>query len=181
MIPSFRIWVYELHVEHVSCVFMNCDHLIAPHTIKGKDPQFPITLSKRQSHCSHHYQMDSPIAPITIKGTVPLLPSLSNGQSHCSHHYQMDSPIAPITIKWTVPLLPSLSNGQSHCPHHYQMDSPIAPHHYQRDSHYPHHHQRGSPIAPHGVGVAVRFLVVGTIGQEERPPRGQLWMEQCLA
>ena len=32
----------------------------------------------------------------------------------------------------------------------------------------------------HGVGGAVRFLVVGTIGQEERPPRGQLWMEQCL-
>ena len=32
-----------------------------------------------------------------------------------------------------------------------------------------------------GVGGAVRFLVVGTIGQEERPPRGQLWMEQCLA
>ena len=28
-----------------------------------------------------------------------------------------------------------------------------------------------------GVGGAVRFLVVGTIGQEERPPRGQLWME----
>ena len=31
-----------------------------------------------------------------------------------------------------------------------------------------------------GVSGAVRFLVVGTIGQEERPPRGQLWMEQCL-
>ena len=31
-----------------------------------------------------------------------------------------------------------------------------------------------------GVGGAVRFLVAGTIGQEERPPRGQLWMEQCL-
>ena len=31
-----------------------------------------------------------------------------------------------------------------------------------------------------GVGGAVRFLVVGTIGQEDRPPRGQLWMEQCL-
>ena len=31
-----------------------------------------------------------------------------------------------------------------------------------------------------GVGGAVWFLVVGTIGQEERPPRGQLWMEQCL-
>ena len=31
-----------------------------------------------------------------------------------------------------------------------------------------------------GVGGAVRFLVVGTIGQEERPPRGQLWMEECL-
>ena len=30
------------------------------------------------------------------------------------------------------------------------------------------------------VGGAVRFLVVGTIGQEERPPWGQLWMEQCL-
>ena len=34
---------------------------------------------------------------------------------------------------------------------------------------------------PHyGVGWAVRFLAVGTIGQEERPPQGQLWMEQCL-
>ena len=32
-----------------------------------------------------------------------------------------------------------------------------------------------------GVGGAVRFLVVGTIGQGERPPRGLLWMEQCLA
>ena len=32
----------------------------------------------------------------------------------------------------------------------------------------------------YGVGGAVRFLVVGTIGQRERPPRGQLWMEQCL-
>ena len=31
-----------------------------------------------------------------------------------------------------------------------------------------------------GMGGAVRFLVVGTIGQEERPPRGQLWMDQCL-
>ena len=31
-----------------------------------------------------------------------------------------------------------------------------------------------------GVGGAVRFLVVGTIGKEERPPRGQLWMEQYL-
>ena len=31
-----------------------------------------------------------------------------------------------------------------------------------------------------GVGGAVRFLVVGTIGKEERPPPGQLWMEQCL-
>ena len=31
-----------------------------------------------------------------------------------------------------------------------------------------------------GLGGAVRFLVVGTIGKEERPPRGQLWMEQCL-
>ena len=29
-----------------------------------------------------------------------------------------------------------------------------------------------------GVGGAVRFLVVGTIGKEERPPRGPLWMEQ---
>ena len=28
------------------------------------------------------------------------------------------------------------------------------------------------------VGRAVRFLVVGTISKEERPPRGQLWMEQ---
>ena len=32
------------------------------------------------------------------------------------------------------------------------------------------------PLLP-GVGGAVRFLVVGTIGKEERPPRGQLWME----
>ena len=31
-----------------------------------------------------------------------------------------------------------------------------------------------------GVGGAVRFLVVGTISQGERPPRGQLWMQQCL-
>ena len=31
-----------------------------------------------------------------------------------------------------------------------------------------------------GLGGAVRFIVVGTIGQEERPPQGQLWMEQCL-
>ena len=31
-----------------------------------------------------------------------------------------------------------------------------------------------------GVGGAVRFLVVGTIGKEGRPPRGQLWMEQYL-
>ena len=31
-----------------------------------------------------------------------------------------------------------------------------------------------------GVGGALRFLVLGTIGWEERPPRGQLWMEQCL-
>ena len=35
-------------------------------------------------------------------------------------------------------------------------------------------------IVNFGVGGAVRFLVVGTIGQRERPPRGQLWMEQCL-
>ena len=33
---------------------------------------------------------------------------------------------------------------------------------------------------PDGVGGAVRFLVVGTTRHEERPPRGQLWMEQCL-
>ena len=31
-----------------------------------------------------------------------------------------------------------------------------------------------------GLGGAVRFLVVGTIGKEERPPRGQLWMVQYL-
>ena len=31
-----------------------------------------------------------------------------------------------------------------------------------------------------GVGGVVRFLVVGTIGKEERPPWGQLWMEQYL-
>ena len=32
----------------------------------------------------------------------------------------------------------------------------------------------------YGVGGAVRFFVVGTIGKEERLPRGQLWMEQYL-
>ena len=31
-----------------------------------------------------------------------------------------------------------------------------------------------------GVGGAVSILVVGTIGEEERQPRGQLRMEQCL-
>ena len=31
-----------------------------------------------------------------------------------------------------------------------------------------------------GVGGALRFLVVDTISKEERPPRGQLWMEQYL-
>ena len=31
-----------------------------------------------------------------------------------------------------------------------------------------------------GVGGVVRFLVVGTIGKGERPPRSQLWMEQYL-
>ena len=31
-----------------------------------------------------------------------------------------------------------------------------------------------------GVGGAVRFLVVDTIGKEERPPQGQLWMEQPM-
>ena len=31
-----------------------------------------------------------------------------------------------------------------------------------------------------GVGGVVRFLVVDTIGKEERPPRGQLWKEQYL-
>ena len=36
------------------------------------------------------------------------------------------------------------------------------------------------PINSIGVGEAVRFLVVGTIGKEERPPRGQLWMVQYL-
>ena len=30
------------------------------------------------------------------------------------------------------------------------------------------------------VGGAVRFLVMGTVGEEERPPRGQLWMDQYL-
>ena len=38
----------------------------------------------------------------------------------------------------------------------------------------------GSLLVKFGVGGAVGFLVVGTIGQEERPPQGQLWMEQCL-
>ena len=38
----------------------------------------------------------------------------------------------------------------------------------------------GLLIRGSGVGGAVRFLVVGTIGKEERPPRGQLWMEQYL-
>ena len=38
-----------------------------------------------------------------------------------------------------------------------------------------------SSFASHPTwGGAVRFLVVGTIGSEERPPRCQLWMEQCL-
>ena len=32
----------------------------------------------------------------------------------------------------------------------------------------------------YGMGGAVRFLVVGTIGKEERQPRGQLWNEQYL-
>ena len=40
--------------------------------------------------------------------------------------------------------------------------------------------QNSDLIGSFGVGGAVRFLVVGTIGQEERPPRCQLWMEQCL-
>ena len=31
-----------------------------------------------------------------------------------------------------------------------------------------------------GVGGAVRSRVVGTIVKEERPPWGQLWMEQYL-
>ena len=35
-----------------------------------------------------------------------------------------------------------------------------------------------APGSSAGVGGAVQFLVVGTIGKEERPPRGQLWMEQ---
>ena len=35
-------------------------------------------------------------------------------------------------------------------------------------------------LVTYGEGGAVRFLVVGTISQEERPPRGQLWTEQCL-
>ena len=39
-----------------------------------------------------------------------------------------------------------------------------------------------TPFLPEdfGVGGAVRFLVVGTIGKEERPLRGHLWMEQYL-
>ena len=36
------------------------------------------------------------------------------------------------------------------------------------------------PLTSFGVDGAVRFLVVGTIGKEERPQRGQLWMEQYL-
>ena len=40
--------------------------------------------------------------------------------------------------------------------------------------------KKQNPGSQNGVGGAVRFLVVGTIGQGERPPRGQLWMEQCL-
>ena len=36
-------------------------------------------------------------------------------------------------------------------------------------------------LLPHlGVSGAVRFLVVGTIGQEERPLQGQLWMADSL-
>ena len=38
----------------------------------------------------------------------------------------------------------------------------------------------GGGWAGAGGGVAVRFLIVGTIGNEERPPRGQLWMEQYV-
>ena len=41
-------------------------------------------------------------------------------------------------------------------------------------------HWHGLTLISAGVGGAVRFLVVGTIGEEERPPWGQLWMEQCL-
>ena len=36
------------------------------------------------------------------------------------------------------------------------------------------------PTFNRGVGGAVRFLVVGTIGKEEGPQWGQLWMEQYL-
>ena len=54
-----------------------------------------------------------------------------------------------------------------------------------------HHRQRGKTTTgsaldgavfdiAQGMGGAVRFLVVGTIGKEERPPPGQPWMEQCL-
>ena len=37
-----------------------------------------------------------------------------------------------------------------------------------------------APGSSAGVGGAVQFLVVGTIGKEERPPQGQLWMEQYM-
>ena len=40
--------------------------------------------------------------------------------------------------------------------------------------------QSQDPLIFNGVGGAVRFVVVGTIGKEERQPRGQLWMEQYL-
>ena len=52
--------------------------------------------------------------------------------------------------------------------------------HFKRNGKLGHHSFDNGLLPAQGVGGAVRFLVVGTIGQEERPPRGQLWMEQCL-
>ena len=36
------------------------------------------------------------------------------------------------------------------------------------------------PMTGKGVGEAERYLVVGTIGKEERLSQEQLWMEQYL-
>ena len=36
------------------------------------------------------------------------------------------------------------------------------------------------PHSPTGVGEALRFIVVDTIGKEERPQQGQFWKEQYL-
>ena len=43
----------------------------------------------------------------------------------------------------------------------------------------------GGPCSQHVTGNTSRqnqpqSAIMGNIGQEERPPQGQLWMEQCL-